>query len=81
MNEEAVLWQTTFHLDVERHRCAWAAVRSKAPLARDAFDIHRRGAELIYVRERCAERAVAAHFFLHVFTGVERSISLNDALQ
>ena len=70
---EAVLWQTTFHLDVERHRRAWRAVRSKAPLARDAFDIHRRGAELVYVREPCAERDVAPRFFLHVAAGAARS--------
>ena len=71
--EDSVLWEATFHLDVERHRRAWAAVRSGAPIARDAFDIHRRGAELVYVREPCTERDAAARFFLHVFTGTERS--------
>ena len=69
VNGDAVLWQTTFHLDVERHRRAWAAVRSKAPLARDAFDIYRRGAELVYVREPCEEGDAAARFFLHVRAG------------
>ena len=73
VNGDAVLWQTTFHLDVERHRRAWRAVRSKAPIARDAFDIHRRGAELVYVRERCAERDVAPRFFLHVLAGAVHS--------
>ena len=71
--DEAVLWEATFHLDVERHRRAWAAVRSRTPTAHGPFDIHRRGAELVYVRDPCAERDVAARFFLHVFTGAERS--------
>ena len=66
---EAVLWEATFHLNVERHRRAWAAVRSKAPLARDAFDIYRRGAELVYVREPCEEVDATARFFLHVRAG------------
>ena len=71
--EEAVLWETTFHLDVERFRRVWTAVRSKAPTARGDFDIHRRGAELIYVRESCAERNATARFFLHVFAGASHS--------
>ena len=68
-NGEAVLWETTFHLDVERYRRAWAAVRSLAPLARNVFDIHRRGGDLIYVRAPCDEEDVAARFFLHAFAG------------
>ena len=72
-NGEAVLWETTFHLDVERHRRAWAAVRSLAPLARNVFDIHRRGGDLIYVRDPCDEGDVAARFFLHVVTGATRA--------
>ena len=70
---EAVLWEATFHLNVERHRRAWAAVRSKAPTVRGPFDVHRRGAELVYVREPCEERDAAARFFLHVFSGASRT--------
>ena len=70
---EAVLWEATFHFDVERHRRAWAAVRSRAPSARGPFDIHRRGAELVYVREPCEERDAAARFFLHVRAGAART--------
>ena len=70
---EAVLWEATFHLDVERHRRAWAAVRSKAPTVRGPFDVHRRGAELVYVREPCEERDAAARFFLHVRAGAART--------
>ena len=66
---EAVLWATTFHLDIERHRRAWAAVRAEAPTASGDFDVHRRGADLVYVREPCDERDAAARFFLHVFSG------------
>ena len=68
-NGEAVLWETTFHLNVERHRRAWAAVRGRAPLARNVFDIHRRGRELIYVRDPCDEGDFAARFFLQVYAG------------
>ena len=71
--DEAVLWEATFHLNVERHRRAWAAVRSKAPTVRGPFDVHRRGAELVYVREPCEERDAAARFFLHVFSGASRT--------
>ena len=67
--DEAVLWEATFHLNVERHRRAWAAVRSKAPTVRGTFDVHRRGAELVYVRELCEEGDAAARFFLHVRAG------------
>ena len=71
--DEAVLWEATFHLNVERHRRAWAAVRSKAPTARGPFDVHRRSAELVYVREPCEERDAAARFFLHLFSGAART--------
>ena len=68
-NGEAVLWETTFHVNVERHRRAWAAVRSGAPAARAPFDVYRRDAELVYVREPCDEQNAAPRFFLHVFAG------------
>ena len=70
---EGVLWETTFHHDVERHRRAWRAVRSKAPTARGAFNVHWRGGELVYVREPCDERDAEARFFLHVFAGGSRA--------
>ena len=70
---KGVLWETTFHHDVERYRRAWRAVRSKAPTARGAFNVHRRGSELVYVREPCDERDAEARFFLHVFAGGSRA--------
>lgn len=48
------------------------AVRNTAPAARGAFDVHRRGADLVYARERCAERDAAPRFFLHAFAGPSR---------
>ena len=72
-NGEAVLWETTFHVNVERHRRAWAAVRFGAPAARATFDIYRHGAELVYVREPCDEGDGAARFFLHVVAGAART--------
>ena len=75
---EAPLWKTTFHLDVERHRRAWAAVRSKSPTAADFFDVHRRDADIVYVREPCDGRDTVARFFLHLFAGGSRTSSHFD---
>ncbi len=36
------------------------------PLARAAFDVHRHGDALVYVRDGCTEEDMAARFFLHV---------------
>ena len=69
MKGDAVLWETTFHHDVERHQLAWEAVRSAPPAASGDFDVHRRGDDLVYVREPCDERDAAARFFLHVVAG------------
>ena len=70
---EAVLWETTFHVDVERHQRAWAAVRSNAPAARSVFDVYRRDADLVYARESCEERDTAPRFYLHVFARGSRA--------
>ena len=63
------IWQVTVPLDVERYQRVWAAVRTEAPTARGAFDIHLRDADIVYVREPCDERDAAPRFFLHVFAG------------
>ena len=63
----AVLWQTTFHVDVERFQRAYALVNTRAPAASGAFDIHRVGGDLIYLREPCEAEDVQARFLLHVF--------------
>ena len=73
MKGDAVLWETTFHHDVERHQLAWEAVRFAAPAASGDFDVHRRGDDLVYVREPCGERDAAARFFLHVVAGGSRA--------
>ena len=66
-DDDSVLWEAVFHMDVDRFRRAYDSAVAGQPLARAAFDIYRVGPDLIYVREPCASEDVHARFFLHVF--------------
>ena len=77
----ATISETPFHHDVERHRRAWKSVRFAAPTASGDFDVHRRGDDLVYVREPCGEGDTAVRFFLHVFTGGSRANLDFDCLE
>ena len=63
LTNEGVLWSARFTLtppEVE------PAALAGEPLARSAFDVHRHGGALIYVRDGCTDEDAVAMFFLHV---------------
>ena len=64
---DAVLWETTFHIDTERFRDAWRSLGNAEPAARGLFDVHHTGDRLVYIRKGCAAKDVRARFFLHVY--------------
>ena len=59
-------WQAKFYWDVDVLRRAYRAVAGAKPAATGAFDLHRRGRTLIYVRQPCVEGDTRQRFFLHV---------------
>ena len=60
-------WQVAAILDREPLRRAARTARTVPPIARGAFDIHRVGDDLVYLREPCAKEDVRLRFFLSVF--------------
>ena len=60
---DGVLWSARFALtppEVE------PATLAGEPLARSAFDVHRHGNALVYVRDGCTDEEAGTAFFLHV---------------
>ena len=64
---ESVLWEATFHLDVQRFQRAYQSASANRRVAHAVFDIYRVDGELVYIRETCAAGDTQARFFLHVF--------------
>lgn len=60
-------WRASAILDRQPLRDAARAARTVPPLARDHFDVHRVGDDLVYLREPCTKEDVRCRFFLHVF--------------
>ena len=68
IGDEEPFWRGVLRLDRGRFRARLDSVAAGEPLARSAFDLYRRGTELIYHREPCAAEEVEAGFFLQVFS-------------
>ena len=64
--QEGPGWQAKFYWDVDALRRAYRAVAVAKPAATGAFDLHRRGRTLVYVRQPCVEGDTRQRFFLHV---------------
>ena len=66
-DDDSVLWEATFHLDIQRFQRAYQSAGARQRVARATFDIYRVDGELVYIREPCAAEDTQARFFLHVF--------------
>ena len=66
-DDDSVLWEATFHLDIRRFQHAYQSAGVDQRVARSAFDIYHVDGKLVYTREVCALEDTQARFFLHVF--------------
>ena len=73
--EDEPSWRASVILDVEPLQHAARRASAVPPVARDVFDIHHVGNELIYLREPCAKEDARALFFLHTFPNTEAGSS------
>ena len=65
-DDDSVLWDATFHLDIQRFQHAYESAGADQRVVRSAFDIYHVDGELVYIREVCTLEDTQARFFLHV---------------